>query len=148
MNGYNPLRHDCEKQGCFNKTRRPKIEEFAECFPGKIAMSDIDGYAEVQGRIFYLEWKTPGAPLQTGQRIAFNIISKTPGNVVLVCWGDAETMEVHEAEFFLNSCKYILPEANLQSVKDFMCRWARAASIRKEMSPYELIGSHVFNGLE
>ena len=42
-NGYNPLRWDCQKQGCFNKKKRPKIEEFAECLPGKISFGDIDG---------------------------------------------------------------------------------------------------------
>ena len=33
--GYNPLRWDCERQGCFNLKRRPKIEVFADCFPGR-----------------------------------------------------------------------------------------------------------------
>ena len=37
-NGYNPLRWDCERQGCFNLKRRPKIEVFADCFPGRISL--------------------------------------------------------------------------------------------------------------
>ena len=40
--GSNPMRWDCTSRGCFNQLRRPKIERFAACFPGRIAMSDID----------------------------------------------------------------------------------------------------------
>ena len=34
--GYNPMRWDCERDGCFNVLRRPKIEVFADCFPRRI----------------------------------------------------------------------------------------------------------------
>ena len=30
--GYNPLRWDCEKSGCFNIKCRPKLEQFAGVF--------------------------------------------------------------------------------------------------------------------
>ena len=55
--GYNPLRWDCGKSGCFNKILRPRIEEFAGCFPGRISLSDIDGIVEVGGFFLLLEWK-------------------------------------------------------------------------------------------
>lgn len=45
--GTNPLRWDCVSRGCFNRLCRPKIELFAACFPGRIAMSDIDATVEV-----------------------------------------------------------------------------------------------------
>lgn len=48
-NGYNPLRWDCERRGCFNLKRRPKIEVFAECFPGRINFGDVDGIVEIGG---------------------------------------------------------------------------------------------------
>jgi hypothetical protein len=50
-NGYNPMRWNCEKDGCFNVKCRPKIEQFADCFPGRIAVSDIDGIVEINGRL-------------------------------------------------------------------------------------------------
>ena len=40
-NGANPLRWDCAKRGCFNEKKRPKIEVFAECFPGRISFGKI-----------------------------------------------------------------------------------------------------------
>ena len=47
--GYNPMRWDCEKSGCFNVKCRPKIEVFAECFPGRINFGDMDGRVELGG---------------------------------------------------------------------------------------------------
>jgi len=53
-NGYNPLRWDCQKRGCFNLKRRPKIEIFAECFPGRINFGDVDGIVEINGNALLL----------------------------------------------------------------------------------------------
>jgi len=51
------MRWDCEKQGCFNLKKRPKIELFADCFPGAISFGDVDGRVEYKGRFLELEWK-------------------------------------------------------------------------------------------
>jgi len=56
-NGHNPMRWDCQKQGCFNKKKRPRIEMFAECLPGKIAVGDVDGLVEIKGNFLFLEFK-------------------------------------------------------------------------------------------
>jgi metallo-beta-lactamase family protein len=58
-NGFNPMRWDCAEQGCFNHKKRPKIELFADCLPGRIAFSDIDAIAEINGNLLLLEWKDP-----------------------------------------------------------------------------------------
>ena len=56
-NGYNPLRWDCLRRGCFNLKRRPKIEVFADCFPGRINFGDVDGIVEISGNALLLDGK-------------------------------------------------------------------------------------------
>jgi hypothetical protein len=91
-NGYNPMRWDCESQGCFNRKLRPKIEMFADCFPGRISLGDIDGMVEINGAFLLLEWKAPGGELELGQQIAFEKFSRFPRCSVIVVQGDPETM--------------------------------------------------------
>jgi len=92
-NGYNPLQWDCSTQGCFNRRKRPKIEMFAACLPGRIAFSDIDGVVEVRGNFFLLEWKSHGE-IPFGQKLLFQNFVKFAPATILVVEGDAETMEV------------------------------------------------------
>lgn len=63
-------RWDCRTQGCFNLKKRPKIERFADCLPGRIAFTDVDGVIELCGNFLYLEWKSH-QDLGGGQRILF-----------------------------------------------------------------------------
>ncbi len=98
--GYNPLRWDCEKRGCFNLKCRPKIEEFADCLPGKIAFSDIDAITEVGGRFLLLEWKSHDGEIPTGQRIMYERMTRLEGFTVVVVAGNAETMEVRSLLVF------------------------------------------------
>ena len=67
--GFNPLRWDCDHQGCFNKLKRPKIEVFADCFPGRINFGDVDGIVEINGYLLILEWKPERIELSRGQGI-------------------------------------------------------------------------------
>ena len=92
-NGYNPLQWDCSTQGCFNRRKRPKIEMFASCLPGRIAFSDIDGVVEVQGNFLFLEWKSHGE-IPLGQKILFQRLTQFAPATVLIVEGNAETMEV------------------------------------------------------
>tara|TARA_R110000822_G_C15093875_1_gene471071 strand:- start:206 stop:628 length:423 start_codon:yes stop_codon:yes gene_type:complete len=85
--------------GCFNKVRRPRIEEFAVCFGGDNNFGDCDGMVEKKGRLCMLEWKGPGGSLAGGQIIAFEHLTLTPegkanGNIVFVVEGDPRTMEI------------------------------------------------------
>ena len=66
---YNPIRHNCEEKGCWNKQYRPNIEWFYHALPRKLTMSDIDAVAEVNGHVLFMEWKSHLGPLPTGQRI-------------------------------------------------------------------------------
>jgi hypothetical protein len=92
-NGYNPMHWNCEKQGCFNKKKRPKIEMFAECLPGRIAFSDIDAAVEVEGNFLFLEFKDHDN-IPKGQRIFFSRLTRLAPATVLVIEADVETMFV------------------------------------------------------
>lgn len=92
-NGYNPMHWNCEKQGCFNKKKRPKIEMFADCLPGRIAFSDIDAAVEVEGNFLILEFKEHDN-IPKGQRIFFSRLTRLAPATVLVIEADVETMDV------------------------------------------------------
>jgi len=66
------IRHNCEHGGCYIKEHTPNWGIFDNAFSGKIAIGDIDGIVEANGRLLILEWK--GAEVEdipTGQRIMF-----------------------------------------------------------------------------
>lgn len=95
-NGYNPIRWKCEERGCFNVKKRPKIEVFADCLPGRIAFSDVDATVEVNGRFLFLEFKE-GEPreLQTGQRIYLQRLTLLHRNIqAAIVSANSETMEI------------------------------------------------------
>ena len=58
----------------------------ADCFPGKIAPTDIDGFVEMNGRFLFLETKQTDAHIPLGQEILFKRCAKR-GDVVIVIWG-------------------------------------------------------------
>jgi hypothetical protein len=121
--GYNPLRWDCEKQGCFNKLRRPKIEVFADCFPGRINFGDVDGLVELNSKGLLLEWKYGDGCLPIGQRIAHENLTKK-GDLTTICVvGNPETMECSRFGFFHQGKWYDYRNASLENVKEFMRRW-------------------------
>ena len=124
--GFNPLRWDCIKQGCFNLKRRPKIQVFADCFPGRINFGDVDGIVEINGKALLLEWKTKNVKLPTGQRIMYEQITKT-GDITVVCVvGNAETMECESSFFFYRGKQYPTKDCDLQSVKERIRKWVNS----------------------
>ena len=82
--GYNPMRHDCDKNGCWNKLYRPRIEFFAEVLPRNIGMTDIDATVEVGGHFLIMEWKSHDAKLQTGQKIYFERLTALSEKITVV----------------------------------------------------------------
>jgi hypothetical protein len=125
-NGFNPLRWDCAKRGCFNLKRRPKIELFADCFPGRMSFGDVDGIVEVNGNALLLEWKSEERDLPAGQRILYERLTRNSPVSVLIVVGDAETMVVEAVAFFFEGTRYP-PEgfdpADLEAVKDHLSTW-------------------------
>ena len=94
-NGWNPLRWDCETQGCFNVHKRPKIELFADCLPGRIAFSDVDGITEIKGNLLVLEWKNHRR-IPRGQLLLYTRWTAGGPAAVLLIVGDARNMTVEE----------------------------------------------------
>ena len=126
--GYNPLRWDCDKRGCFNKLRRPKIEMFHDCFPGRISFGDVDGIVEVKGKALMLEWKSEMMPLPTGQQIMYSRITKGKKITVICVVGDAETMNVTHYGFYYDGKFSDWRESNLQGVKEKIKEWVEKMS--------------------
>lgn len=133
--GYNPLRWNCEKSGCYNETLRPRIEEFAECFPRRIGMSDVDGIVEIGGRFLLLEWKAPGGHVTTGQRIMFERMTAESTDplkftVIVVC-GHPRTLEVESVQVFSHGRAGPVEPVELDGLKARISAWAARAENAK-----------------
>ena len=124
MAGENPMRWNCERDGCFNLKRRPKIEVFAECFPRRINFGDIDGMVELSGAFCLLEWKGDGGALRTGQRLSYIQFTRSHGNIVFVVHGNAETMAVDGYYIFWQGQQEPFVAATLTDVKERIRKWA------------------------
>jgi len=113
----------CEKDGCFNVKRRPKIEVFADCFPGKISFGDVDGIVEINGRALLLEWKPSEKSIMDGQRIMYERITVGGLLTVLIVVGNAETMEIKKASAFVDCKQAEWVDCDLQKLKGVIKRW-------------------------
>lgn len=123
--GFNPMRWDCDKQGCFNVKKRPKIELFAECFSRGINFGDVDGMVERNGNLLVLEWKESPMELPTGQRKMYERVTVGRLMTVLCAAGNAQTMQVtHVAEFTDGKFSGWKP-GNLDTIKSY-CKWWNA----------------------
>jgi len=131
VEGHNPMRWECGKDGCFNVKRRPKIEVFAECFPRRINFGDVDGLVELNGFFCLLEWKGDGGSIKTGQRISFEAFTRRMGNVVFVVEGDAETMHVDNCAKFWDGKFYPFQPASLPDVVSRIRAWADFIEAKK-----------------
>ena len=132
--GFNPMSYNCESQGCFNLMRRPKIEVFSECFPGKIAMGDVDGIVEINGHGLLLEWKSSDVELKTGQRIMYSRLTKHARLSVIVVQGNAQTMQVSRYAWFAEGVLHDWKHASLDEIKQQMRAWAQWANSCKQLS--------------
>ena len=123
-NGYNPMLWDCSKRGCFNQKRRPKIEVFAECLPGNIAFSDVDGITEINGRALVIEWKGEPTALRRGQSLMWERLTKTGDITVMCIAGDAESMDIDHVEWcYKGVWDPDWQTTDIQRVKDMISQW-------------------------
>jgi hypothetical protein len=130
-NGYNPLRWDCARRGCFNLKRRPKIELFADCFPGRINFGDVDGIVEVCRNALLLEWKSEQRELPRGQRLLYERLTQSGACSVVIVVGDAETMTVEASAIFHEGERYPpsgYEPADLESIKRDLAAWSQWAA--------------------
>lgn len=126
--GRNPLRWDCEKEGCFNKKQRPKIEEFHACFPGNISMGDLDGIVEISGNALMLEWKALTLDIPVGQSIMYKRLTQDGSIAVALVFGNAETMAVQAFAKYVNGEFTTWEDCDLNGVKDRFTKWATWAA--------------------
>lgn len=132
VNGYNPLRWDCEKRGCFNKLKRPKIEVFSDCFPGRINFGDVDAIVEISGKGLMLEWKEGKQELKTGQRLMYERLTKTQLLTIFVVSGNAETMIVDGLMIWFSGKTDGWKPSDLEAVKLRVKKWVQWAQSKKD----------------
>lgn len=126
--GRNPLRWNCETDGCFNKKQRPKIEEFHACFPGNISMGDLDGIVEIAGNALMLEWKAFTLDIPMGQSIMYERLTKGGAVTVALVFGNAETMEVQAFAKYFDGVFTTWENSDLNGVKKRFGSWATWAA--------------------
>ena len=122
-NGANPMRWDCRTQGCFNLKKRPKIERFADCLPGRIAFTDVDALTEICGNFLCLEWKAH-QELGVGQRVLFERMTALCPATVLIVEGDAEHMTVRTLRIAWDGAIGPPRAANLKDLRNAIQEWA------------------------
>lgn len=124
----------CEKYGCAKVWLDPKLHIFDDCFPGKIRMGDLDGSAERNGFIVWLEWKR-GAVLaqfedvhkaQWRQAVAFTQNSRKQTFVFVL--GDPVAMTVDAFRVvYAGRWQGEWERTGLDGLKGFLRRWASYA---------------------
>jgi hypothetical protein len=127
VQGYNPMRWKCSERGCFNECARPKIEVFAECFPGWISMADVDGEVEINDRFLRMEWKSRPVQLSRAQSTQFGRLVRRPNCewTIIIIAGSAKTMRVTHAMHFGEGRTWVARD--LDWCKRFMAAWAKWA---------------------
>ena len=78
------LRWNCDAQGCFRQQGVADIEQFDDCFGGKICFTDIDGIVERNGFFLLAEWKEGSTKLPIGQQILFEQLTKQSERFIVV----------------------------------------------------------------
>jgi hypothetical protein len=127
-NGCNPLRWDCSKRGCYSEQNRPKIEIFADCFPGRINFGDVDaGIVEINSRALYLEWKGSAVDIPKGQDIMFRNLSKTGLLTIVTVAGNAQSMDISAVGWYISGEFSGWQEAGVDRVKRLFSAWAKRA---------------------
>jgi len=125
------LRWNCGENGCF-RNLCPKLGVFDECFPGRIGMSDVDGVVEIAGCFLFMEWKSPGGAVTTGQRIMFEqLTGLSPRVTVIVVCGEPETMTVDTVQVFQNGKAGPVAPATLEGLRERIRAWAAAVKMRR-----------------
>lgn len=128
------MRWCCEKDGCFNQKKRPRLEVFDGCFaPSRIAFGDVDAAVEVGCNFLFLEWKSGGRrpTISTGQDLLYARLSSRDGITVVVVNGNAETMEVSEVAVYHNGRRGPWEACDLDALKRRVAAWYQRAKAGK-----------------
>lgn len=127
-NGHNPMQWKCEKQGCFNQKKRPKIEVFSDCFPGAINFGDVDAEVEINGYSLRMEWKSYVGTLPKGQSIMFERKTRYGLDTVICVCGDAESMSVTHYGMFFRGRWHGWLEGDMDALRGRIKGWVQWAA--------------------
>ena len=123
------MRWDCspDRDGCYRERGQPDLTVLDECFPGRIAMTDVDGLVEINGQFLLIEWKRRG-DVPAGQRIMFERMTRHPEFTILVIVGDPATMEVKCYDVCQDGRRKGRRDCDLSELKRRVGAWADRAS--------------------
>ena len=123
------MRWNCspERDGCYRERGQPDLTVLDECFPGRIAMTDVDGLVEINGRFLFIEWKRRG-DVPAGQRIMFERMTRHPEFTVLVIIGDPATMAVKRYDVFQEGRRRGWRDCDLSLLRRYVKAWATRSS--------------------
>jgi len=129
------MRWDCspDKDGCYRDLGQPDLTVLDECFPGRIAMTDVNGLVEINGRFLLIEWKRRG-DVPIGQRIMFERLTRHPEFTILVILGDPRTMVVERYDVFRGGRRRGWRDCDLSEIKRHVRTWAERPSGVSETS--------------
>jgi len=129
------MRWDCspDKDGCYRDLGQPDLTVLDECFPGRIAMTNVDGLVEINGRFLLIEWKRRG-DVPIGQRIMFERLTRHPEFTILVILGDPRTMVVERYDVFRCGRRRGWRDCDLSEIKRHVRTWADRPSGVSETS--------------
>ena len=89
-----------------------------ECFgPSKVAVTDLDGFIEVNGQFLVLETKGTNVPIPMGQSIMFSELEKLPQFTVFVVYG-TPGKPTH-----MQRWGFPPKEANLEDLQSVVKKW-------------------------
>lgn len=130
--GYNPLRWHCKERGlCWNLEHRPNIEYFTHALPRKISMTDIDATVEVNGNFLFLEFKSPGADLLTGQSIYFRRLTQlSPKINCVVVEGTCRDMAINKVKRIYGGRIGEWEPCDLDGLYARIAKWAALVDIK------------------
>lgn len=60
------MRHSCDRDGCFLRTRSPNWGVLADVFDRGCRPADVDGCVEIGGYFLWMEYKGPGGRITAG----------------------------------------------------------------------------------
>ena len=141
------LRHNCQKDGCFNEAHRLDFSVFDDCWqkqdwrtgwqPSPIRPTDIDFCLEQRGRFLLMEWKDSPSVfnLSSGQGIAFRKLSSLEGVVVILVQGQAKTMMVERVAVLSGGYDSGPKACDLDGLKRLLRSWSRWADRNPAPAP-------------
>ena len=125
--GYNPMRHDCQRTGCFIRHCRPKSEWFCSLFPGKISFSDLDRIVEIDGRGLIFEWKSAIMSIPRGQDIMWRRLTRGKLLTVFCAAGNVSEMQLDGYAVYFDGEFHPWVDAGIIEFTERISKWVEWA---------------------